>query len=236
MLKVLGTGSKGNSYVLAAGDERLILDCGLPGKEIMQGLNFGLRGVVGCLITHSHKDHCKAIKEVLNAGVNVYSTNEILKEIGADRHHRIKPIELHITFKVENFNILPFEVNHTHNDGIICPTIGFLIHHNAIGKVLYVTDTYYLRYKFTGVKHIIIECNYSEDILEELPDYRARVLKSHMSLETLKKALITWDLKETEDITLVHMSGENGNTEYFKEEIEKLTGIKTYIAERGLEI
>lgn len=55
-----------------------------------------------------------------------------------------------------------------------------------------------------------------------------------MCLETLKEALKTWDLKGTEDITLIHLSSENGNPEKFKKEIEELTGVKTNIAVPGL--
>ena len=57
-----------------------------------------------------------------------------------------------------------------------------------------------------------------------------------MSLETLKETLPTWNLEKTKDITLIHISNDNGNPDRFREEIEELTGIKTYAAVPGLEI
>lgn len=235
MVKVLGSGSKGNCYILTAGKEKLILDCGINLLEIKKELNFDLSNVIGCLLTHSHKDHSLSVKGMIAAGIDVYSLSEIFEECKTN-HHRLKKIIANKVIEIGSFKIIPFEVNHTHNDRSYCPTLGFLIKHPAIGKILYATDTYYLNYKFDNVDHILIECNYSEDILNTIPDYRARVLKSHMSLENLKEALKTWDLSKTKDIILIHLSSDNSNPEKFKNEIQDLTGIKTYIASKGLKI
>lgn len=53
-LRVLSSGSQGNCYLLEADTETLILDCGIPIKDIKIGLDFDLRRVSGVLVTHSH--------------------------------------------------------------------------------------------------------------------------------------------------------------------------------------
>lgn len=53
-LKCLGSGSSGNCYLLSTETETLILDCGIPIKEIKKGLKFDLRRVSGVVVTHSH--------------------------------------------------------------------------------------------------------------------------------------------------------------------------------------
>lgn len=53
-IDTIGTGSKGNCYLLEADNETLILDCGVPVAEIKKGLNFQLGGIVGVAVTHSH--------------------------------------------------------------------------------------------------------------------------------------------------------------------------------------
>lgn len=53
-LKCLGSSSAGNCYLLEADNEVLILDCGIPIKDIKIGLGFDLRRVSGVLVTHSH--------------------------------------------------------------------------------------------------------------------------------------------------------------------------------------
>lgn len=235
MIKVLASGSSGNCYLLETEKETLILECGIRYKDILKGLNFDLIKVVGCLVTHEHKDHCKAVNEVMSSGINVYMSEgtsagiefKIPVETAA---YRLNYLRHNIPKHIGGFTVLPFNVEHDVNE-----PLGFLIHHKELGKIVFVTDSYYLKTVFrTKIDHILIECNYSESILNEIPPYRARVLKSHMSLETLKEALKSWNLKNTKDITLIHISEGNGEPERFKKEIEELTGIKTNVATPGL--
>lgn len=54
-LKCLGSSSAGNCYLLTSDSrETLILDCGIPIKEIKKGLNWNIRGIKGMTITHAH--------------------------------------------------------------------------------------------------------------------------------------------------------------------------------------
>ncbi|AYE35284.1 MBL fold metallo-hydrolase [Clostridium septicum] len=232
MIKILATGSKGNCYLIQAGDEKLLLECGITWNEILKGLDFNIKGILGCLISHEHKDHSKSYKKIIKNGIDVYTSKGTLAGIGnTPKGRRDKIIKASEKFKIGNFNILPFEIEHDAFE-----PLGFIIGHPKLGKILFATDTYYLKYKFKNIDHILIECNYSEKILHDLEPHRARVLKSHMSLETLVTALKTWDLSRTKDIILIHISDKNGDSEEFKKEIESITGIKTIIAAPGTEI
>lgn len=54
-VKILGSSSKGNSYLLQSNTgETLIIECGIAWKEILKSLNYNLKGVIACLITHEH--------------------------------------------------------------------------------------------------------------------------------------------------------------------------------------
>ena len=54
-LKCINSGSSGNCYTLTSDSgETLILDCGIPIKEIKKGLNWNIRGIQGVIITHAH--------------------------------------------------------------------------------------------------------------------------------------------------------------------------------------
>lgn len=232
MLKVIATGSGGNFYILEVGEEILLLECGIQIKEIKKTLNFDLSKVVGCLLTHSHNDHCKAIGEVLKF-TNVFTskgTKEELQEKFELNRHCFE-VEHNKPFEVGSFTIVPFNTQHDTKE-----PLGFLIHHKNIGNIIFATDTYYLKYKFRNIDYVLIECNYSEEVLEELPAHRARLLKSHMSLENLKDTLKTWDLSRTKKIVLIHMSDSHGNSEKFIKEINELTEIETIVATPGVEI
>lgn len=232
-IKVLGTGSSGNCYLIQAEGENLLLECGLNYKEILKGLNFNINGLLGCLVTHSHKDHCKAYKDLLKSGIDIYTNKGTQEELGIPGARRVNTLE-NETIKIGGFIVTSFESEHTHNDGSKCPGQCFLIYHKSLGKIVFITDSYYTRYSFKGVDHILIEANYSEDILDTLEEHRARIIKAHMSLETCKKTLTSWDLGGTKDITLIHLSKTNGDSVRYKEEVEQLTGIKTFIGEKGL--
>jgi len=236
-LKVLGSGSSGNCYLLQNKNETLILECGLPYKTILKGLDFNLRDVVGCLVTHCHKDHSKSIKELISNGIDVYSSSGTLKAIDAG-DYRVQVIKSENQVSIGDFTVLPFETEH---DAV--EPLGFLIQHSNMGKLLFITDSYYCQYNFTGLNHIMIECNYSRNILQENiekglvhPVLANRLLKSHFSLENVKEFLKATDLSNVKDITLLHLSDSNSNAAQFQEEIERLTGKPTYIADKRLEI
>jgi Metal-dependent hydrolases of the beta-lactamase superfamily I len=235
-LKVLASGSTGNCYLLKGEKETLILECGIPYKEILKGLNYDLSKVRFALCSHSHKDHSKAIKDLLKNGIDVYTSKETLEAHGATGH-RAHNVESEKQFKIGGFTILPFKLEHD------VYNLGYLIQHEELGKLLFLTDTYYCKYNFSGLNHILIEANYSEEILKENIENEvvpvglaARVTKSHFSLDNVKGFLKATDLKEVKEIVLIHLSGDNSNPKEFKTEIEKTTGKEAYIARKGLEI
>lgn len=54
-MKCLGSSSGGNCYLLQSNSgETLIVECGVNIKEIKKALNFNMRNVVGCLVSHEH--------------------------------------------------------------------------------------------------------------------------------------------------------------------------------------
>lgn len=240
-LKILGSSSSGNCYLLEAKNETLILECGLPYKTILKGLNFDLNNVVGCLVTHEHKDHSKGYGEVLSNGIDVWLSEGTMKATCNQKHNQFRfpcLCESEKQFKIGEFTILPFQAQHD-----AAEPLGFLMHHPEMGKLLFITDSYYCKYNFKGLNHILIECNYSNDILKEnlengsIPlSLRDRIIKSHFELGNVKEFLKATDLKEVKEITLIHLSESNSNATQFKGEIEGLTGKPTYVANRGLEL
>lgn len=236
-LKVLGSGSSGNCYLLKGDKETLIIECGISYKEILKGLNFNLSNVVGCLVSHEHKDHCKAVNGLIKNGINIYGSDRTFAGIefkDITKSHRIKSIKALDQFKIGEFIILPFDTQHDSNE-----PLGFVITHKEMGTLLFATDTYYIQYKFKGINHILVECNYSMDILAEkdLPkSLKTRVIKSHFELDNVKEFLRAINLSTVKEIMLIHLSDSNSNAAEFKDSIERLTGKPTYIASNDLEI
>ena len=63
-LKILGSSSSGNCYILENEKEALIIEAGIRFIEVKKALNFNMRKVVGCLISHQHNDHAKYAKNI----------------------------------------------------------------------------------------------------------------------------------------------------------------------------
>lgn len=73
-LKCLGSSSAGNCYLLTSDSgETLILDCGIPIKEIKKGLNWNIKDVVGVLCTHKHLDHSKSLNDFQAMGIPIFA-------------------------------------------------------------------------------------------------------------------------------------------------------------------
>lgn len=232
-LKVIGTGSKGNAYLLYNEEEALLIECGVNFRDIKKALDFDLSKVVGAIQTHCHGDHSKGTNEALNAGINVYMSQSD-KDILNINHHRAITIEPEKQFKLSGFTIKPFSVRHD------VPCLGFLIHHRECGNTLFLTDTFYCPYTFKGLNNIIIEANFSNAIMKEkLSDMeflRNRILTSHMSLETAIGFLHANDLAAVNNIVLIHLSDGNSDEIMFKKEVENATGKTVTVAYNGLEM
>lgn len=233
-LKVLGSSSLGNCYILQGENEKLIIEAGVKYSDILQGIDFKVKDVVGCLISHEHGDHAKSVQKLASAGIDIYSSEGTFRAL-EPRHHRYKSVEKLKIYKIGAFSILPFGIEHDCNEGL-----GFLIKHDEMGVMLFATDTYYLVNKFPKVNHFLIECNYSEKILTaniesgRLDRRRAkRVRRSHFALRNLKVFFQSNDLSEARNIILLHLSDSNSNEKEFEEEILNLTTVSTTAAKKG---
>lgn len=230
-IKILASGSSGNAYRISDGETALLLDAGIPLKAIQAGLGFRVRDIEGCFITHAHKDHSKAAKDLARLGVNIYTSKGTADACGLTGH-RIKIVRALEELEVGTFHVLPFDVQHDAPE-----PLGFLCTSTATGeKLLYFTDTYYLKYRFQGLTHIMAECNYSEEGIRRSVDAGyipveliPRLIKSHMSLEHLVDMLRANDLRSVRQIYLIHLSQNNSNAEKFKEEIQRQTGAEVYV-------
>jgi len=228
---VLASSSKGNCYRITDGSTPLLLEAGIQFKEIQKRLNFRISDMAGCLISHEHKDHSKAVPDMMKAGVNCYMSQGTVESLGIDGH-RIHVIKAKQQFQLGTWTILPFETQHD-----AAEPLGFLMVNQGGDKLLYATDTYYIRYRFAGLTHVMIECNYSLDILRANvaaglvePALKNRILKSHFSLEHVKDFLKANDLSKVREIWLLHLSDGNSDAERFKREIQELTGKPVYVA------
>jgi phosphoribosyl 1,2-cyclic phosphodiesterase len=102
---------------------------------------------------------------------------------------------------------------------------------------VFATDTAHIKPTFKGINYVMVECNYSLDILKKNVEegtlsgsQKNRILKSHFGLDNVVDFLKANDLSSVREIHLLHLSSGNSNAEYFKRTIEGLTGKPVYVA------
>ncbi|MDI9418753.1 MAG: MBL fold metallo-hydrolase [Bacillota bacterium] len=227
----IASGSLGNCYRITDSRTPLLLECGIPYKEIQKKLNFRTSEIVACLISHEHQDHSKAVKDLMKVGIDCYMSQGTAEALDVSGH-RLNIIKAKQQFRIGTWTILPFEAQHD-----AAESLGFLLANQDGEKLLYATDTYYLKYKFRGLTHILVECNYALDILKKnvaaglVPvAAKNRVLRSHFGLENVKEFLQANDMSRVQEIWLLHLSDANSDAERFKREIQEITGTEVYIA------
>jgi len=233
-IKCIGSGSKGNAYLVNDGHTTLLIECGVQFKKIQQVCHFKTSQLLACLITHEHKDHCLCVKEVLKRGIQVVCTKGTAKALGIENHPYVLILRYGQLYNFNNLTVTAFETEH---DAV--EPCGFMIDDmsNYIltmdnkriprQRLVYITDSYYCRYRFEYLTDIMIECNYDEMSLINSNDnmsLRKRVLRSHMSLENCIEFLKSNDISKVDCIHLIHLSDRNSDEERMKRKVSEATG------------
>ena len=164
-------------------------------------------------------------------GVDIYTSKGTAEALGWDGH-RLRLVKSMDTFTIGTFEITAFDTVHDCKE-----PLGFVMKSNVTSeKLLYFTDTAYLKYRFNNLAYILGECNYSKDIL--LENVRIgkvdlvgakRIMQSHMDIDTFCEMLMANDLGRLQQIYLLHLSDRNSDEKVFKERIQRLTGAEVYV-------
>lgn len=226
-LKCIATGSTGNCYTLASNSgETLILDCGIPIKEIKKGLDWNVKDVVGVLCTHKHLDHSKSVEDFEAMGI------QILAPYLGDS---CKPMNMG-EFTVKPFDLTTIDGNwtHTNADGTPCPIFGFLITHKEMGRMLYITDCEVVKWKFKGINHILLGVNYDKDLIDRDTGKANHVFRGHLSIDTACDFVKANYSDSLQNVIMCHLSSENSDSDSFIEKMKKVTcGANVDVAAAG---
>jgi len=187
------SGSSGNSYLVKSGTTALLIDAGISGKKILEGLTYSetlLGDVKGILVTHEHGDHIKSLNTIAKKLPNVVAyANEntwslIENKIAEAKKKIFKTGEI---FDIGDIHVKPFNISH---DAI--EPVGFSFYCEG-SQISIVTDT----------GHI------TEEIYEEIIDADILVLESNHDVNMLKMCRYPWSVKQRILGTEGHLSNED---------------------------
>lgn len=217
------TGSQGNLHQV----DDLLIEAGMPIKQIKADLDYQLSGIAGCLISHSHGDHACAARHLLRSGIDCYCSQDTANALCISGH-RLHILETGKQMKIGSWTVKAFDLVHD------VPCLGFIL---AKGeeKVLYANDTNYIPYRFRKLTHILLGVNHDTKILANNitcgylhPEAGKRILRYHMSLNTAKGFFKANDMGKVNEIYLLHLSDGNSDENKFKKAIEEITGRPVY--------
>lgn len=228
-IKVIGSGSQGNSYALYCGNEILLIELGVPEKYIKKAIDFEIDRVVGCIATHIHGDHLlpTTVKSFLKYGINIISTPE-----ASEKYIGIKAVYKCHKYKIGSFFIQPIPVEHN------AECYAYIIDHELIGKCLFATDLNRFPYKIKNLNHIFIEANYSEDIIVDNAcnnNFNSSASTNHLDIDKTIEILKENYSSSLQTVILLHLSYYNSNaSEFLKKTSVELGFSNVFIADSDL--
>lgn len=212
--------SKGNAVLVYTERTRLMIDCGISGKQASEGLReLGISPDLlnGILITHEHRDHISGVGVMSRRyGLPVYANRETWTEmtptLGEIAEQNRCVFENGTPFCIGDITVTPFSIPH---DAVNPVGYSFV---SGGKKVSVATDIGVLEESlFRAVKGsgaVLLEANHDRNLLEigryPLPlKQRIRSDKGHLSNEEAGHAAKFLCKMGTAQIMLGHMSEEN---------------------------
>ena len=216
-VKVLASGSKGNSTLIRTNHLNILIDVGITYQQLtseLESINLSPKDLSAVFITHTHSDHIKGLSVLVKkTNLKVYVLEEMEEELS-------KKIPKDNIFRYENpLEIQDLKINLIRISHDV-EGVGFIIEHNH-HSLVYITDTGYINRKYLPLmkdkEAYIIESNHDEEMLMEGPYpyiLKQRVIsdKGHLSNKTTAEYLLEIVGEKTKHIILAHISEKN-NTE-----------------------
>lgn len=249
-LTCLGSSSSGNCYVMSfdMGEGQrplsLMVECGLPYQTIIKRATpYGLKlsELDGCLITHSHKDHCLAALDLSKRGIQIYATKGTLDAVGVRTgwplaYGRPTPI-------TNGCAVMAFRVEHDAPE-----PAGFIIKTRkesvmfAIDSKKWIDDV-----SAIAPNYLFIEANYDPTLmaaeqfslqkrgsLTDIQKYKVneRIKRSHMSIEQTLVQLTKINKTKLISIFLTHLSDKMSAPTNWKQQVSAMTGVPCYVCRK----
>ena len=218
----IASGSSGNCIYVGNEDTNILIDAGISGKRVIEGLtsiDVNPEKLNGIMVTHEHSDHVKGIGVLARKyKVPIYATAETIhamlrsSSIGRIPEELFHIIEPNASFEIQDITVNPFSISHDASNPV---AYSF---ENAGKKVAIATDlgTYddYIVAQLEGCHALLIEANHDIHMLQ-VGSYpyilKRRILgdRVHLSYDNSGKLLTRIFHDGLGYIVLGHLSKEN---------------------------
>jgi phosphoribosyl 1,2-cyclic phosphodiesterase len=220
-LTVVASGSSGNCYVLEGRTAALIIECGVPPEKLMAKTTLQMSKVVGCLISHEHGDHAAYAERYADLGLQLYAS----KLTGIAIRQAVRPVGAGALWTLGGgFGLFAFKTKH---DAV--EPLGFIITHDELGRLLFITDSAAIPFNFARwkVDHIMVEANYDDLIVNQRIvngdlslAQASRVSRTHLSIRGAVELVRANETSNLKTVTLLHLSADSADPEAFKKKMQ----------------
>lgn len=250
----LASGSSGNSYLIFTEKTKVLLDAGLTGKYIIQGLGecgLQVEELDAIFLTHEHSDHVKSVSVIQkkSQGATVYASKGTIHAILGSRLPSAWAHEAKIishgqgNIAVGDISVTPFRLSHDARE-----PLGYTFEHKG-RRISVVTDTGFISEEiFREIKEadlLVLEANHEKNMLLYGPypyNLKMRILgeEGHISNEDAANCLarVIYERENSRPpmVAFAHLSGENNTPEMVKLTVENILFDSGYIRGKDYEM
>lgn len=228
----LASGSKGNCIYVSAGEQAVLIDCGLSARETVRRLEArGLspHSVKAIIITHEHSDHVRGVR-VLSKRLRIPAlATEATWAAAKDTDSvRYVPMSAGRALEMAGIKVHPFSVPHDAAD-----PVGLVLSVGGVSLGV-ATDlgapTRLVRQRLAGCAALVLEHNHDAAMLAEgsYPPWlkqRVRSAQGHLSNDQGAELLAELAHQGLKQVVLAHLSEQNNLPELARRAAqERLTG------------
>lgn len=111
---------------------------------------------------------------------------------------------------------------HTDANGEPCAIYGFMIEHPKMGRMLYITDCEFVKWRFKNVNHILLGVNYDPELLSGDDAKKNHVVRGHMSIDTACEFVKANASDQLQNVIMCHLSSENADKNLFIKKMKEV--------------
>lgn len=221
----LNSGSCGNATYIAAGNTRILIDAGLPGRTIVNALaQIGVmpETLDAILISHEHVDHVHGVgvlsrKYHLPVYANYRTWEAMHRCVGEIPAPQRRIFETEADFFVGDLAVMPFRIPHDTQD-----PVAFRVYYGAHSAAV-ATDMGYVPKPvlshLAGADLVLLESNHDPDMLQQNVRYplslKKRILgnRGHLSNQACAETMLRLLDTGVHHALLGHLSQDNNTPE-----------------------
>ncbi|MCP5279572.1 MAG: MBL fold metallo-hydrolase [Thiobacillus sp.] len=229
----LGSGSKGNAWLVQAGQTRLMVDCGFGPREAVKRLarlGVGVEEVDAILVTHEHSDHGRgAAKLAGKAACPVWLSHgsQVMLDAMGEGPDNVEVILDHSAFALGDLEVTPYPVPHDARE-----PLQFLFSDGAV-KFGLLTDAGHVTPHMEAVlmqcDALALECNHDVALLEagSYPtSLKRRILGRYGHLDNEAAAALLGKVQgaRLRHVVAAHLSQENNSPDLARNALAGVMG------------